>query len=652
MALGEDALGLGLETIAGFDEIVETRRQPEAVVACALEHEADVVGALRSGLDAVLGWVQDCLGEDRPDESRLVVVTRGAVRLDERDAIDVALAPIWGLVRSAEQENPGRFVLVDVDSTGVSAETLAAILASAEPEVAVRNGRVWGRRLVRAAPLEGADVITETDWSQGSVLITGGTGTLGGLVARHLVETHGVEDLVLMSRSGPSAAGAEALVADLEALGAQVEVVACDVADRDALAEVLEGRTLKAVVHTAGALDDGVVVGLTPERLDTVLAAKARGAWNLHELTKDTALNAFVVFSSAAGVLGGVGQANYAAANTFLDALAHHRRANGLAGLSLAWGLWGETSGLTGHLSDVDLARMRRSGLAPLGTEEALGLFDAALSADKPVLVAMHLDVPVLRNAARGAALSPLWERLVGTVTRTQVATGADVSELAQRLAGLGERERERALLEVVQSEVAIVLGYGEAAAVDGDRAFKDLGFDSLTAVELRNRLRARTGLQLPATLVFDHPTPLAAARELLARLGGERTGSTALVRATVAEWGEPLAIVGVGCRFPGGVASPEGLWDLVAGHVDAVGEFPVDRGWQVDDADFTRRGGFLYDAAGFDAGFFGVSPREALAMDPQQRLLLEVSWEALERAGIDPTSLRGSSTGVFAGLM
>ena len=360
-------------------------------------------------------------------------------------------------------------------------------------------------------------------------------------------------------------------------------------------------------------------------------------------------LDRFVLFTSGAGILVSGGQGAYAAANAFVDALAEYRRELGLTATAIAWGTWGG-GGMAEGAAGVQL---RRWGLREMSPASALKAFALAVASDNPCLVVADIDWERFVPSFALARYRPLIEEIPEAAALLQNPTGGvlELSELAQRLAGLGERERERALLEVVQSEVAIVLGYGEAAAVDGDRAFKDLGFDSLTAVELRNRLRARTGLQLPATLVFDHPTPLAAARELLARLGGERTGSTALVRATVAEWGEPLAIVGVGCRFPGGVASPEGLWDLVAGHVDAVGEFPVDRGWQVDDADFTRRGGFLYDAAGFDAGFFGVSPREALAMDPQQRLLLEVSWEALERAGIDPTSLRGSSTGVFAGL-
>ncbi|HEV7760505.1 MAG TPA: beta-ketoacyl synthase N-terminal-like domain-containing protein, partial [Acidimicrobiales bacterium] len=406
------------------------------------------------------------------------------------------------------------------------------------------------------------------------------------------------------------------------------------------------------------------------------------GAWNLHELTRDLGidLSAFVLFSSAAGAFGAAGQANYAAANTFLDTLAVHRRTEGLPAVSLAWGFWAEASGMTGHLGAADRARLRRSGFVPLATDDGLALFDAALTHGAATLVPAHLDLAVLRGAARSGAVPASWGRLVGagavgpsqtsaqtsaSATGPGIAAGAasaGATALATRLAGLDRPEAERVVVRLVRAEAAVVLGHPGPEAVDPERVFKDLGFDSLTAVELRNRLQALTGLRLPATLVFDHPTPVALAAVLAGRLAGDPPGPGAdddTTRAPAARppADEPIAIVGIGCRFPGGVVSPEGLWDLVSGlgpDADAVADFPADRGWDSllgSNGSFVHRGGFLDDAAGFDAAMFGVSPHEALAMDPQQRLLLEVAWEALERAGIDPASLRGTDAGVFVGL-
>ncbi|NUT97558.1 MAG: SDR family NAD(P)-dependent oxidoreductase, partial [Saccharothrix sp.] len=434
----------------------------------------------------------------------------------------------------------------------------------------------------------------------GTVLVTGGLGTLGQLVARHLVTRHGVRRLVLVGRSG-----GENPLADLDV---DVRVVAADVADRDAVAALLASiPDLSLVVHAAGVLDDGTVESLTPERLERVLRPKVDAAWHLHSLT-DVPLE---LFSSLAGAVGGAGQANYAAGNAFLDALAQFRHARGLPGVSIAWGLWEQDSGLTGGLSVGDRARLARSGFAALSTADALSMLDSALTVDRPLVVGARATAPVAVAVERGDVLG------------------------------------------LVRAHVATVLGHGSPDAVEVHRPFKDLGFDSLTTVELRNRLAAATGLRLPTTLVFDHPTPAALAAHLAGR--GEQRAAPVVVSAD-----EPIAIVGMACRLPGGVRSPEDLWRLVADERDVVGPFPTDRGWDlagVYDADpdtpgttYTTEGGFLDGATSFDAAFFGISPREALAMDPQQRLLLEVAWEAFERAGIDPTSVRGSDTGVFVG--
>ncbi|KJS58732.1 SDR family NAD(P)-dependent oxidoreductase, partial [Streptomyces rubellomurinus] len=360
----------------------------------------------------------------------------------------------------------------------------------------------------------------------GTVLITGGTGVLGGLVARHLVAEHGVRHLLLLGRRGPAAAGAEELRAELAALGAEVTIAACDTADRAALAEVLAAvpaaHPLTGVVHAAGVLDDAVIASLTPAQLENVLRPKVDAAWHLHELTRDADLAAFVLFSSSAAVLGGPGQGNYAAANAFLDALAQRRRAEGASGLAVAWGLWEQASAMTGHLDAADLTRMRRSGISPLGDTEGLALFSAALRADQAQLVAMKLDVPAARAAFAAGPVPPLLKQLVGgTARRTAAAAGGDGgrSALAGRLAGLPEAGRARVLLDLVRGHAAVVLGHATDDAIQPAQAFKQLGFDSLTAVELRNRLGAATGLRLPATLVFDHPTPEALGRFLLDEL-------------------------------------------------------------------------------------------------------------------------------------
>ncbi|MCZ7417121.1 SDR family NAD(P)-dependent oxidoreductase [Streptomyces sp. WMMC897] len=504
----------------------------------------------------------------------------------------------------------------------------------------------------------------------GTVLVTGGTGTLGSLLARHLVVGHGVRHLVLTSRSGDQAPGAGELVAELSGLGAAVEVVACDAADREALAGVLEAvpaeRPLTGVVHAAGVLSDGVVTSLTSEQVARVWRPKVDAAVNLHELTRDAELGMFVLYSSASGVFGGPGQANYAAANVFLDALAHHRRARGLAATSLAWGLWEQASSMTGHLAEGDIDRVAKNGFVPLSDEVGIGLFDAAALRDEALFVAAELDPGALRARVRGA-VPPLLRGVVrAPVRRTaEAADGSDTGALARSLTGMTPGERDRHLLELVRSHIAAVLGHTGAHAVEAERPFKELGFDSLTAVELRNRLNTATGLRLPAALTFDHPTPTAVARFLDVELGGVQ-GEVVTTRTLGAAGGEPgedpIAIVGMACRFPGGVDSPEDLWRLVRDGGDAVAAFPADRGWDMEalyDADpdahgktYLRGAGLMDDVAGFDADFFGISPREALAMDPQQRIVLETSWEAVERAGIAPGSLRGTQTGVFVGAL
>ncbi|WP_229837334.1 beta-ketoacyl synthase N-terminal-like domain-containing protein, partial [Dactylosporangium sucinum] len=402
--------------------------------------------------------------------------------------------------------------------------------------------------------------------------------------------------------------------------------------------------------------DDGMVMSLTPERLDAVLRVKAVAARHLHELTADHPVTAFVLFSSASGVFGAPGQANYAAGNAYLDALAAQRQRQGRPGVSVAWGLWAVDGGMGGRLDEAQVRRLSQAGAA-LTPADGLAMLDTAVRSGAPLVVANRLDLARLRREAADTPVPALLRGLIRPARRTagdagRVVTGA----LAERLAGLGDAERDAAILAVVRAQVATVLGHTSADAVPAGRAFSELGFDSLTAIEFRNGLARATGLTLPATLVFDYPNPDALAGYLRDRLGG--VARTVQVRAAkVAD--EPIAIVGMACRYPGDVWTPEDLWDLVATGKDGVGVFPTDRGWDVDrifdatlEREYLAEGGFVPGMAEFDAGFFGISPREALAMDPQQRLLLETTWESLERAGIDPATLRGEQVGVFAGLM
>ncbi|MGV2921901.1 SDR family NAD(P)-dependent oxidoreductase, partial [Streptomyces alfalfae] len=363
-----------------------------------------------------------------------------------------------------------------------------------------------------------------------TVLITGGTGTLGGMLARHLVAERGARRLLLLGRRGPDAPGAAELTAELRAKGAEVTVVACDVADRRRLAEVLAAipaeHPLGTVVHTAGDLDDGVFDALTPERLARVLRPKAEGAWNLHELTRGTDLAEFVMFSGAAGVLGNPGQSNYAAASSFLDALAQHRRALGLPGTSLAWGYWEQATGLTKHLSEGDTGRMARGGLLPLPSADGLALFDLARGADEPLQVPMRLDLAALRTQAEAGEGHPLHRALLRSAPRAAVATADRTGRDLDGLPGLSPDDQLTLLLELVCEIVGAVL-VTDPSTIGPDTGFVELGLDSLTAVELRNRLNRATGLRLPVTLVFDHPAPGPLAAYLRRRLTSVGTSGT-----------------------------------------------------------------------------------------------------------------------------
>ncbi len=562
--------------------VQEVAAAPRVVLVDAREWvRGGVVDAVHASTHEALRVAQAWLAEERLAACRLAVVTGGAVAVGAEEGLPgLAQAGVWGLVRVAQAENPGRFALVDLDGAQTSWEALPeALLASGteEHQLAIREGGVFAPRLAPVAPAgalrggagEGGSVdgaeggpvgevaeggpvgedaarggpALEVD---GTVLLTGGTGELGALLARHLVVAHGVRHLLLTSRQGPQAPGAAELQAELGERGASVRVAACDVADREQLrtllASVSQEHPLRAVVHAAGVLDDGVVGSLTAERIDGVLAPKVDGAWHLHELTEHTELSAFVLFSSLAGVLGGSGQGNYAAANTFLDALAAARRACGLTGCSIAWGPWEQTGGMASTLREVDRVRIARSGVVPLSAAEGLEMFDAAHALGEPLVVAARLNRAVLRGFAEAGALPSVWRGLVRAPLRR--GAGTERGSLARRLASASTHERPRIVLDTVRAHAATVLGHASPAAIEARQPFKELGFDSLAAVEFRNRLSAAAELNLPATLVFDYPTPALVAEHLVGVLASGAATAGVSVEAEMVELERRLSAI------------------------------------------------------------------------------------------------------------
>ncbi|MFF3129815.1 type I polyketide synthase, partial [Streptomyces sp. NPDC057908] len=652
---GPDTAVAGVLSLLALD--VRTHPQADAVPA-GLAHTVALVQALAdTGVQAPL-WI----------------ATRGAVSVGRADHVTApAQAMLWGLGGVISAERPqswGGLLDLPEDLDRRAAHRLRMVLAARDAEddqLAIRATGVHGRRLVRVP--RPSRTPASHDWRspRGTVLITGGTGALGAHTA-HWFADKGAEHLLLVGRRGAEAPGAEALAAELTAKGSKVTLAACDAGDRPALAALLASipaeLPLTAVIHSAALLDDSLLDTLSVGQLQRALHAKSRAAVNLHELTRDLDLSVFVLFSSVAGLLGGAGQGNYAPANAFLDALAHHRRAEGLTATAIQWGHWHGRG-----LGAAQEQQFARSGVGSMSPELALLALQQALQDDETSLAVADVqwDRAAGRNATRRP--NPLLRELADVHEAERGAAAPAEQEpvhrsaLASRLRTLPEQDGLRLVLDLIRDEAAALLGHGSRDAVPADRAFLDLGFSSISAVELRNRLDAASGLSLPTTLVYDYPSPTALARHLRSELGpvGGSGSSTApgIHRVDV---DDPIAIVGMSCRFPGGVTSPEELWELLAAGSDGISTLPENRGWDLESlydpgadsagigTSSTREGGFLHDAADFDAEFFGISPREALAMDPQQRLLLEASWEVLERAGIDPSSLFGSSTGVFAG--
>ncbi|SNB72305.1 Short-chain dehydrogenases of various substrate specificities [Streptomyces sp. PgraA7] len=585
-----------------------TGRLPEWVLVdvdawAARTTDAAMPTAVRSVTAEALALVQQWLSDDRWASSRLVWVTRGALGIQAGDAVPgLASSALWGLVRAAQSEHPDRFALLDLDpATGPAGpdgpagapsgplDQVLSAIASGEPQICVRAGELLIPRLAPAR-VPTAEASGETGGQAfgkavtGTVLVTGGTGGLGAVFARHLVAEHGARRLLLTSRRGLDTPGAAELVSELAELGARVDVVACDVSDRSALRALLAGvadeAPLTAVVHAAGVLDDGVVETMSPDRLDAVMRPKTDAAWYLHELTAEQGLDAFVLFSSAAGTLDGAGQANYAAANVFLDALAQHRRGQGLPALSLAWGLWSERTGMVGSLDGTDLDRIERSGVRPLAAAEGLALFDTAAALGEPVVLPVHLDLAALRSRSQGRVQAMVRGLVGGTGRRTAAAASPedDSTALTRRLGRLAPADRDRFLLDLVRGQVAAVLGYSGPEAIEADRGFQELGVDSLGAVQIRNRLGAATGLRPPTTLVFDHPTPAAVAGFLKANLLVEEEDATADILREIGRL-EAAVAAAVAPTGDGGLVSADGRLAPAADRLRALAARLVDAG-------------------------------------------------------------------------
>ncbi|MFI0897914.1 SDR family NAD(P)-dependent oxidoreductase [Streptomyces sp. NPDC020983] len=678
---GADVVPLVLDAARdGREHLAELLRGADAAQAAgvlsllALDGRPHTASAdVPSGTAATLALVQ-ALGDAAADVP-VWCVTTGAVAAEGGDLTAPEQAQVWGMARVAGLEAPQRWGgLVDLPAAP-GAGHLAALCAvlggglGAEDHVAVRDSGVLVRRLVRD-PV--ADRPAPRSWQPGgSVLVTGGTGRLGRRLARWLAAC-GAEHVVLASLRGPDAPGAAELQTELARAGAAVTLTAADAADPAAMAALLEearaaGRPVRTVLHAAVVPEPGPLAGTSLAQLAHTLRAKATGARVLDELLDGelgAELDAFVLFSSVAGVWGAAENGAFAAADGYLEALAARRRARGRTGTAVAWSFWnafGDDAG-DAEVQEMFTSQSERQGLPLLDPAQALAALRQVLDRDEPSVAVADVEwdrFAPLYTAARSRPLLDTLPEVQGAAP--QGDAGAGDSALAQLLARTPESEREWAVLDLVRTEAAAVLGYAKAADVDPDRPFTEMGSDSVTAVEFRTRLNTATGLTLPASVAFDYPTAAAVAGCLLELAPGAAAAQEAAV-ASENTFGvdEPMAIVGMSCRLPGGVTTPDEYWQLLAEGRDAVSGFPEDRGWDLGglfDADPDRLGksyvsesGFLHDAGDFDAEFFGISPREAVTMDPRQRLLLEGAWELFENAGIDPQSLRGSRTGVFVG--
>ncbi len=639
-----------------------------ALSAWAVDVPSDVAH-LPLGLQQTLVLVQALLESEV--SAPLWILTQGAVSVNSDDLLLRPLQNLlWGLGRAVGCERPEHFWgLVDLPEE-IDERTLLRLVqhlrsVGDEDQIALRAGGAFSRRLLRADSTP-----TGPAWEpRGTVVITGGTGALGQHAARRLSE-RGVEHLVLTSRRGEHAPGAQALKAELEARGTRVTLAACDVSEREQVRELLSsldrGDTpLTAIIHAAGVVNLARVEELGAEHLALELAAKVSGAWHLHELLGDRSLDAFILYSSIASLWGSSYHAAYGAANAALDALALHRRRQGLSATTLWWGPWAD-AGMVSEGDGSAEAELRKRGLSAMGPEQALRGLELALTSGEGALgvvdVRWERFAPVFTSQRASPFLSGVPEAREAMAGDLGTSIAGAASAFQEEVLRLPEAARGARVRSVVAEVTATVLGLKDVSTLNTRTGFLDLGLDSLMTVELRRLLQERSGVATPSTLAFDYPTVDAAAQWLLGELTRDQGEQPAAreVSAAGASLDEPIAIVGVGLRLPGGVTTLDELWQALSDERDTVTPVPHER-FDVEaiyDADpdapgstYLREGSFVDDVASFDAGFFGISPREAISLDPQHRLLLETGWTALEDAGLRPADLQGSETGVFVGV-
>ena len=686
-SLGEDRYAVDPRSPAGFESLLSALDGDgdavrEVIWQWGTDSHAAGEGlweASRALVTGALHLVQALLRRPRAAPPRLCWLTRGAQGVPGADRASaagntraLAQAPLLGFARALLQEHPeiaGTMIDLDPDSDLGSDDPVALLDAiaagGAGVEAAYRSGQRLVPSLVALQIPEERPALIE---SEGAVLITGGLGGLGLEVARWLVTSGTARHLALLGRHLPGEAQ-QAALEELRALGATVRTIAADVGDPASLDEawiaLQEGPPLEGVIHAAGVLDDGVLLQQDAARFDAVLSAKVRGAWALHERTAALPLRFFVLFSSASALLGARGQANYAAANAFLTALAHHRRSLGLPALSIAWGPWADV----GMAAALPSQTRERLGLRSMAPARAVHLFGLMLAQSRAEVAALRLDLPALEK--QSAPVPVLLRPLLGARPPAAQPRRTGGGKLAAELAGRPAAERKKIVTSALQAEVARILRLASASEVVPHRALQEQGLDSLMAMELRSAVSALVDAPIPATLAFDYPTVEAVTAYLLDGIlkidetatSPEKALAPAIVAARAAgpRWDEPIAIIGIGCRFPGGANDLDSFWRLLDTGTDAVREVPKDR-WDVDalydpDPDAagkttTRYGAFLDGVDLFEPTFFGIAPREALALDPQQRILMEVTWEALEHAGLPPASLSGTPMGVFVALI
>ncbi|MCV9879626.1 type I polyketide synthase [Brenneria izbisi] len=493
-----------------------------------------------SPTNSVLNALQAWLNEPRTAAVPLLVVTQGAIATNDGENVpNLAQSPLWGLVRSAQLEHPGRFFLLDineVENTSLSLINTAINALSHEPQLALREGKILAPRLLKAAGDGDLTAYGHTDQPEnpcrnlnpdGTVLITGGTGALGKVIAKHLAEHHGIRHLLLASRRGKNAPGANALLKDIAKLGAQAAIVACDIADMSAVASLLDAiptaHPLTAVIHTAGNVDTATLKTMSAEQIDNVLQSKAISAWHLHQITQHHDLAAFVLYSSAVSILPQKGQGNYAAANAFLNALAHHRRHQGLPATAMAWGMWAERSEMGEQLGDGEIKNIIATGQIPLSRPQGLAFLDAVVGTNMvnhpPLLIPARLNLEALREQGDIPLLAEVRPR--------RAASRGSLSS-SRQIADMPEKERLPYLLNVIIQYAGEVLSHSDPKSIRSDVEFITLGFDSLTSVEMGSRLSQTFGVRIPATAIFDHSTPQALAQFLLNILAGEKHATSA----------------------------------------------------------------------------------------------------------------------------